>query len=92
MQLWKRHLPTATGLLLMEMYPGWQNIILILNNLIKPLVLQERAVKIDSNNVEVYVGLARTYALKGDFEKALQYSSIHSNHRPRVEEKFKKVS
>ena len=56
----------------------------------KALVLQERAVKIDSNNVEVYVGLARTYALKGDFEKARSIVASIQTTDPELRENLKK--
>ncbi len=56
----------------------------------KALVLQERAVKIDSNNVEVYVELARTYALKGDFEKARSIVASIQTSDPELQQNLKK--
>ncbi len=56
----------------------------------KALELQERAVKIDPNNVQVFVNLARIYAIKGDFEKARSIVATIKTTDPELTQNLKK--
>jgi len=56
----------------------------------KALALQERAVKIDPNNVQVYVGLARIYAIMGNFDKARTIVASIKTTDPELQQNLKK--
>ncbi len=56
----------------------------------KALALQERAVKIEPNNVQVLVGLARIYAAMEQFDKARSVATSIQTTDPNLQENLKK--
>jgi len=59
------------------------------NQLDKALALNEQAVKIDPNNVQVFVGLVRIYAAKGEFDKARNIATDIQTSDPELQTQLK---